>query len=68
VIGSRCGPFDPAIRALQERTVQTRHLIDAEFPLSQAIEAFDRVASRAVQKVLLRIPDSDGGKTNRPTG
>jgi threonine dehydrogenase-like Zn-dependent dehydrogenase len=61
VIGSRCGPFAPAIRALAEGSVQTRHLVDAEFPLPDAIEAFERVASRAVQKVLLRIPDSDAG-------
>jgi threonine dehydrogenase-like Zn-dependent dehydrogenase len=68
LIGSRCGPFAPAIHALQEGTVQTRHLIDAEYPLSQAIEAFERVASRSVQKVLLRVPEPEGAKTNRPTG
>lgn len=68
VIGSRCGPFAPAIRALLEGTVQTRHLIDAEYPLSDALEAFERVASCSVQKVLLRIPESDAGKTNRLNG
>lgn len=68
VIGSRCGPFAPAIRALAEGSVQTRYLVDAEFPLPDAIEAFERVASRAVQKILLRIPDSDAGITHRPTG
>lgn len=68
LIGSRCGPFGPAIHALQNGTIQTRHLVDAEFPLSDALDAFERVASRSVQKVLLRVPESDGGKTNRPTG
>lgn len=68
VIGSRCGPFDPAIRALQEGTVQTRYLIDAEYPLADALEAFERVGSRSVQKVLLRVSGADTGKTSGSNG
>ncbi len=65
VVGSRCGPFAPALRLLAanatagERaraglSVQVRPLIEAEYPLSDALAAFDHAARPGVRKVLIR--------------
>ena len=40
VVGSRCGPFPPAIQALGDRTIDVLPLIAAEFPLEDAEEGF----------------------------
>jgi alcohol dehydrogenase len=53
VVGSRCGPFDRAIAALQRMEVAVRPLVDARFPLDRAIEAMERAASPGTMKVLL---------------
>ena len=53
VLGSRCGPFAPAIQALAEESVSVSPLIDAELPLSAAIEAIRRAGAPGALKVLL---------------
>ena len=40
VIGSRCGPFDPALRALFRRYIDVRSLITGIYPFDRAGEAF----------------------------
>lgn len=55
VIGSRCGPFDAALRLLEARRVDPTPLIMDIFPLSRAIEAMERAAQPGVLKVLLRV-------------
>jgi threonine dehydrogenase-like Zn-dependent dehydrogenase len=55
VIGSRCGPFGPAIRALAERTVDVDPLIAARYPLADALAAFEHVTTRPALKVLLDV-------------
>ena len=52
VIGSRCGPFAPALRALANNTVDVRPLVSATYPLSEAERAFVH-AARGALKVLL---------------
>jgi alcohol dehydrogenase len=52
VMGSRCGPFAPALRLLAAGKVRVAPLIAATFPLEQAVEAF--AAARGRLKVLLR--------------
>jgi len=54
VVGSRCGPFAPALRLLEQGAVQARPLIEAEYPLSEALAAFEHAARPGVRKVLLR--------------
>ncbi len=54
VVGSRCGPFAPALRLLEQGAVQARPLIEAEYPLSEALVAFEHAARPGVRKVLLR--------------
>jgi threonine dehydrogenase-like Zn-dependent dehydrogenase len=54
VIGSRCGPFAPALRLLAQRAIQVKPLIAASYPLAQGLEALDHAARPGVRKVLLR--------------
>ncbi|GAB4423276.1 MAG: alcohol dehydrogenase catalytic domain-containing protein [Chloroflexi bacterium OHK40] len=53
LVGSRCGPFGPALRLLERGLVETAPLISATYPLREALEAFE--AARGRLKVLLRI-------------
>ena len=53
LVGSRCGPFPPAIRLLEKKAIDTSSLISKQFPLSQAIEAFDQAAKKGTFKVLI---------------
>lgn len=55
VIGSRCGPFKPAIDALAGRKVDVRPLISAVYPLEEGVEAFKRAGESGVVKVLVRV-------------
>jgi len=54
VFGSRCGPFAPAIRLLAENRIRTESMIMAEYPLSDALAAFQKASEPGVLKVLLR--------------
>jgi threonine dehydrogenase-like Zn-dependent dehydrogenase len=53
MIGSRCGPFEPALRVMAQRKVDPTDLIDETYPLSQGLEAFTRAGQKGVLKVLL---------------
>jgi threonine dehydrogenase-like Zn-dependent dehydrogenase len=53
IVGSRCGPFAPALAALAEKRVDVRPLIHARFALVDAVAAFAHAAERGVMKVLL---------------
>lgn len=54
IVGSRCGPFKPAIQLLESGRVRVDDLISEIVPLSKAPEAFEIAARRGVLKVLLR--------------
>lgn len=53
VIGSRCGPFAPALRLLSEGRIDPRPLISARFPLAEALDALEHAAGPGVLKVLI---------------
>lgn len=53
VVGSRCGPFDEALRLLEAGAVDVKPLISARFPIDRAREAFEAAASPGVLKVLI---------------
>jgi len=55
VVGSRCGPFEPALRLLERDAIQVLPMIEAEYPLDRAVEALEHAARPGVRKVLLRI-------------
>jgi threonine dehydrogenase-like Zn-dependent dehydrogenase len=54
VVGSRCGPFAPALTLLQRGSIDVGSLIDGSYKLSQAIQAFTHASQRGVRKILLR--------------
>lgn len=55
LLGSRCGPFLPAIRLLQQGLIQVQPLIQARYPLHDAVAALAHAQKRGVLKVLLEI-------------
>ena len=55
IIGSRCGPFRPALEALAMGNVEVRPMITETYTLPHALHALERAAAGAVMKVLLHI-------------
>lgn len=55
VVGSRCGRFEPALRLLERKAVPAERLIEAEFPLERAMEAWELAQTRGSKKVLLTM-------------
>jgi len=53
IIGSRCGPFEPALRLMEKKEVDPSGLIAAEFRLGDALKAFERAGQPGVLKVLV---------------
>ncbi len=58
LVGSRCGPFEPALRALARKQVRVRELVSAVCPLEQAQAALQRARTGDVLKVLLDVAGS----------
>jgi alcohol dehydrogenase len=54
VLGSRCGPFAAALRLLSRGQVEVLPLLEAEYPLDQALRAFDHAAQKGALKILVR--------------
>jgi threonine dehydrogenase-like Zn-dependent dehydrogenase len=55
LVGSRCGPFDRALEALEAGLVDVRPLISMRLPLSQGVEALELARTQPVLKVLLEV-------------
>jgi len=53
VVGSRCGSFTPALRALQAGSIDVRSLISARRPLCEGAAALELASRPGVMKVLL---------------
>ena len=54
LIGSRCGPFEPALHLMESKQVDPTVLIDSEFSLGEALKAFEHAAETGVLKVLVQ--------------
>lgn len=54
VQGSRCGPFDKALRMLARNAVTVLPFIDGEYALADGLEAMARADQPGVRKILLR--------------
>ena len=54
LIGSRCGPFAPALRLMLANKIDPTRLIDSVYPLTDAVAAYERAATRGVLKVLIK--------------
>jgi threonine dehydrogenase-like Zn-dependent dehydrogenase len=55
IIGSRCGPFEPALRLMESKQVDPSVLIMDEFELGNASKSFERAAEAGVLKVLIQM-------------
>lgn len=55
IIGSRCGPFKPALRLLAERQVEVEPLIHARYPLTDGLAACECAKHHGVLKVLMEM-------------
>jgi len=55
LVGSRCGPFAPALRLLERGLVDVIPLIQARYPLNQALAAFEHAARPGTLKVLVEM-------------
>ncbi len=54
LVGSRCGPFAPALRLFAQNQIDTQSLISATFPLQNSQSAFKQAAQSGVHKILLQ--------------
>ncbi len=55
LIGSRCGPFPAALQLLAQNKINVKPLIQARYPLSEGLAAFDLAQRPGVLKVLLEM-------------
>ena len=55
VLGSRCGPFPPAIEALRTGTVEVETFLEAVYTLEAAAQALEQAAVPGARKVLLAV-------------
>lgn len=53
LVGSRCGPFAPALRLLERGLVKVTPLIQARYTFSEVLTAFERAAQPGTLKVLV---------------
>ncbi len=55
LVGSRCGPFSPAIRLLEQSLVQVGPLVQAQYSINDGLKAFEHAATKGVLKVLIHM-------------
>ncbi len=53
LVGSRCGPFPPALNLLESGKVEPRPLITARYPLAEAEKAIQHASQPGALKILL---------------
>ena len=53
LLGSRCGPFPPALRMLEKRAIAVEPLIHARYNLDDALAALEHAGRKGVLKVLI---------------
>jgi threonine dehydrogenase-like Zn-dependent dehydrogenase len=54
-VGSRCGPLAPALRLLEQGLVDVIQLIQARYPLADALTAFEHASQPGTLKILIDI-------------
>jgi len=55
LIGSRCGPFREAVKALSEKSIDVTSMIHRRIKIEQGVEAMELAAKPGVLKVLLTM-------------
>ena len=59
IVGSRCGPFPPAL-ALMASGLDLTPLITATYPLEKAVEAVEKARTKGTMKVQIRVSEEIG--------
>lgn len=54
VVGSRCGPFEPALRLMAAGQMPVLDMIEGEYTLDDALAALEHSAQPGVRKLLIR--------------
>jgi threonine dehydrogenase-like Zn-dependent dehydrogenase len=57
VVGSRCGPFEPALRLLAEDMIEIEGMIDGRYSIADGIEGIAHAGRPGIRKILLRISE-----------
>jgi threonine dehydrogenase-like Zn-dependent dehydrogenase len=55
LIGSRCGPFAPAIQLLANKQIDVESMIQARFLLDDGVAGFERAAQKGMLKVVVSM-------------
>ncbi len=55
ILGSRCGSFKPALKALERNLINVNPLISAEFSFDETIKAFEISKTKGILKVLINF-------------
>ena len=55
LVGSRCGPFAPALRLLERDLVDVASLVEGVYEMDEGLVAFERAGTRGALKVLVRM-------------
>jgi alcohol dehydrogenase len=55
IIGSRCGPFAPAIRLLEQGLIDTGSFITARYPFDKVLRALEHAKEPEAIKILVQI-------------
>ncbi len=58
MVGSRCGPFAPALRLLEQRLIDVKSMIHGRYSLDDAIDAFAHAEKKGVLKILLDVSEA----------
>lgn len=54
IVGSRCGPFAPAIRVLADKEIDVSPLVEAQYTLEEGVTAMSHAAEPGTRKILLQ--------------
>lgn len=57
LVGSRCGPFEPALRLMESGRVEPQKLIEARYGLEEWEQAFEQATRPGTMKVVFNIGD-----------
>jgi len=60
MVGSRCGPFEPALAALADNQIQVETLIETVESLQEGVSAYERARRSGTLKILLKMCPEDG--------
>ena len=55
IVGSRCGPFTPALNILARKLVDVESLIECQYSLQQGLLEFEHAMRKGAKKILLDI-------------